>query len=187
MILNNNVHTLKKNINTSKEHLIVRFDLDLEFFNDKLIDNNTFYVEFDENGHIFNIPNIDIKSDNPLRHIPLSKAVEAILDYQGDRAKTVYDKAMLIKNEYERKRAEYINNSGYNDLVAKSVNIDMKLHNALSKTAKNTKDSKAMKSCIDILIDEKNQLHNNKIIPIEVALTKLELEKSRAISELKIV
>lgn len=186
MKLNNKVDRLELNSITSKEHLIVRFDADLEFCDNKKENKATFYVEFDENGNIFKFPDIKVTSDNPMRYISLAKTVEEVLSYQGCRAKSAYDKAIDIKNEYTTKRKNFIIENNYNDLLIRDANMGTNIHDALCKVkhAKKLKDKESIQKNANTLIEERKLLNENKIAPLELELTRIELQKADAISQL---
>ena len=188
MKLVSKVDGLKMNLKKDKMFISIRFDVDLELYEDSLY-NKRIYVEFDKDGKIVYFPNLeDNTCENYMKYIALGKAVEEIVSYEGNRVKKVYDNAMQIYNTYNLKRDTFLKESNYNELKSELSSLNTAILDKMELLIDTKKEERkeVLRKEIEELKLKKDLLDKNKIAELESTLQELKLSMIKSISSLEV-
>lgn len=146
------------------------------------------FADFDSNGNVDTFPSLSSVGNNPYYYIDGGKLMELLVNFQGDKAKSLYSKVMKIYNKYEKEIEEIQNSKEFKDAKARKFELDSKVSELRDKLKRARKEEKIeeYEALIYKTQKEKREIEDTIISCGEEKMKTLSLKRTKEIREIEV-
>lgn len=165
-------------------------EMEVEFYSEEYQSNEPVrvYAKFYKDGKIQRFPSLACVSNDPYYYIAGGKIMEKIIEFQGEKAKNLFEKASSVDKQYDDQIEAIYNSEEFKKAHDRNRELDREINELYNKSKRARREDK--KEEYDALRykleEERKEIQESIIEPFEDKQRKLRAQSKKALREIVI-
>lgn len=146
------------------------------------------FAKFYKDGKIESFPSLACVSNDPYYYIAGGKIMEKIIEFQGEKAKNLFEKASSVDKQYDDQIEAIYNSEEFNKAHDRNRELNKEIDDLYSKSKRARKEEKKeeYEALSYKLQEERKEIQETIIKPLEEKQRKLRAQSKKALREIVI-